>query len=167
MDSEEILIRKAEVSDSSEIVKIWQLICEERMYDGVDHPFTLEQEKDYISSLTERESIFVAIVENAIIGFQSLELWANYSKSFDHVATIGTFVLPEWREMGVGILLANYAMDFARENGFEKVIVYVRLSNKKAQKFYEKLGFVSRGTLLKQLKINGEYDDEMFMEMFL
>ena len=32
---------------------------------------------------------------------------------------------------------------------------------------YKKLGFIRKGVLAKQVKLDGNYDDEIFMELFL
>ena len=163
----QINIRKATINDDKAISAIWKIICEERIYTAVNKPFSPQQVKDYISSFTQREGIFLAVVDDAIIGFQSLDLWAKYTDSFDHVATIGTFVLPEWRNQKVGYELAESTFEFARRNKFEKLIIYVRSRNKKALKFYKNLGFIPKGVLTKQIKIDGKYEDEIFMELFL
>ena len=94
-------------------------------------------------------------------------MWAKYTDSFDHVGTIGTFILPKWRNKKIGFHLANYTFDFARKNGYEKLIIYVRSGNKNAQEFYKNLGFVPKGVLTRQVKIDGKYEDEIFMELFL
>jgi ribosomal protein S18 acetylase RimI-like enzyme len=162
-----IIIRLATVNDAEQISNVWKVICAERVYTAIDRPFTPQEEKGYIESLSEREGIFLAILNNKIIGFQSLDLWAKFSDSFNHVGVIGTFVLPEWRRRKVGYKLAEYIFNFARKNGYEKLVIYVRSSNLNAQAFYKKLGFVSNGVLVKQVKIDGKYDDEIFMELFL
>ena len=163
----EILIRKASVEDAEEISSIWRVICSERIFSAVNKPFTTEQEREYISSLSKREGIFVAEVNNQILGFQSLDKWAKYSDSFDHVGIIGTFVLPKWRKKRVGSQLTQYVFNFARNHNYEKIVIYVRASNSGAITFYKNLGFVQKGTLTRQVKIDDQYDDEIFMEFFL
>ncbi|MDY7042321.1 MAG: GNAT family N-acetyltransferase, partial [Chloroflexota bacterium] len=66
-----------------------------------------------------------------------------------------------------GQKLAEASLAFAREKGFEKVVIYVRSDNDAAQAFYHGLGFEPRGTLTRQVKIGGQYADEIFMELFL
>ena len=163
----DISIRKATVQDAEEISNIWTVICSERIYSAVNKPFTPQQERKYISSLSAREGIFVAEVEGQIIGFQSLDKWAEYSDSFDHVGVIGTFVLPEWRKKNIGYKLAQFTFNLAKEHDYEKFVIYVRAGNSGAIRFYENLGFVQKGVLSNQVKINGGYEDEIFMEMFL
>ena len=160
-------IRKAQVEDAEEISNIWKVICAERKYSAVNHPFTPEQEKDYILSLSDREGIFITEIKDQIFGFQSLDKWAKYTDSFDYVGTIGSFILPKWRGCGIGRQLAIKTFQFARENGYEKIVLYIRAKNTGAIEFYKNLGFIQKGVLSKQVKIDGQYEDEIFMESFL
>ena len=56
---------------------------------------------------------------------------------------------------------------FARSVGYEKLVIYVRASNRGAQKFYTELGLSPCGLLARQVKIDGAYDNEIVMEMRL
>ncbi len=160
-------VRKATPSDAEAISAIWEVICAERIYSAVSRPFTPDQEREYLASLSDREGIFVAEAEGRILGFQSLERWARYTDAFDHVGTLGTFVLPRWRRRGVGRRLAEHTLSFARTHGYEKLVVYVRASNRGALAFYQGLGFRPCGILTRQVRIDGQYDDEVFLELFL
>ena len=160
-------IRKALIDDAKAISSIWKVISAEKIYTAINNPFTSEQERTYIAQLSDREGIFLAEIKKRIVGFQSLDLWAKYTNSFDHVGVIGTFILPNWRRNGIGEHLARFTINFARLNRYEKIIIYVRGSNNNAQNFYKKLGFIKKGVLARQVKLDGNYDDEIFMELFL
>jgi ribosomal protein S18 acetylase RimI-like enzyme len=163
----EISIRKATINDAKAISNIWEIISNERIYSAVNKPFTVDQERGYIKGLSVREAVFIALIKNQVIGFQTLDQWSKVTDSFNHVGTIGTFIRPEYRSKGVGKKLMDFTLNFARENNYEKFVVYVRSNNITAQKFYRKLGFVTCGILTNQVKINGDYDDEIFMELYL
>jgi ribosomal protein S18 acetylase RimI-like enzyme len=163
----QIHIRRATPSDAQALSAVWEIVCAERVYTAVNRPFTAQQERDYLASLSDREGIFVAEVDGRIAGFQSLDLWAKYTDSFDHVGVMGTIVLPQWRRKGIGRRLAQHTLAYARAHGYEKVVIYVRAGNTDAQSFYRSLGFVRRGVLERQVRIDGQYEDEVFMELFL
>jgi ribosomal protein S18 acetylase RimI-like enzyme len=163
----QITVRRATPDDAEVISAIWEVVCAERVFTAVSRPFTPQQERDYIMSLSEREGIFLAGVDGQIAGFQSLDLWAKYADSFDHVGVMGTIILPEWRRKGVGHRLAEHTLEFGRANGYEKVLIYVRAGNTGAQAFYRSHGFVPKGVLARQVKIDGQYEDEVFMELLL
>lgn len=163
----QITIRRTTTDDAEAISAIWKVVCAERVYTAVNRPFTPQQERDYIASLSDREGIFLAEVNARIVGFQSLDLWAKYTDSFEHVGVMGTIILPEWRRKGIGRRLADHTLGFARANGYEKIVIYMRAGNTGAQVFYRSLGFIPKGVLKQQGKIDGRYEDEVFMERFL
>lgn len=163
----EIEIRRATVDDAQAISAIWEVICAERVYTAVSRPFTAEQEREYIASLSEREAIFLAEADGQVVGFQIIDQWARYSDAFDHVGGMGTFILPQRRHRGIGRRLAEHTLRFARAHGYEKLVIYVRAGNVGAQAFYQGLGFVPKGVLSRQVKIDGQYEDEIFMDLLL
>lgn len=160
-------IRRATPEDAPSIRAIWHVIAAEKIYSAIDHPFTLEQERAYIAALSEREGVFLAEHAGRVIGFQSLDLWERFIHAMNHVGTVGTEILPEWRGRGIGRQLAAHTFAFAREHAYEKLVIFVRASNTNAQKFYRSLGFQECGRFARQVKIDGQYDDEVLMEKFL
>ena len=163
----QVTVRRATLDDAEAISAIWEAVCAERVYTAVNRPFTPQQEREYIGSLADREGVFLAEVDGQVVGFQSLDLWVKYTDSFDHVGVMGTIILPEWRGKGIGRRLAEYTLDFARAHGYEKIVIYVRAGNTGAQAFYRSLGFVPKGVLERHVKIDGQYEDELFLELFL
>jgi ribosomal protein S18 acetylase RimI-like enzyme len=162
-----IRIRRATGNDSVQIVEIWQRIAAERVHSAIDVPWTVEEERKYINSLSPREVIHLATTEaGEIVGFQSLDLWEPMITSMKHVAQIGTFLLPEWRRHGVGKALFVMTQEFARKAGYDKAVIQVRASNQAAQRFYRHLGFGACGRLKRQVRIDGDEDDEILMELF-
>ena len=54
-----------------------------------------------------------------------------------------------------------------RSCGRRKIVIYVRAGNTGAQAFYLSLGFASKWVIERHVKIDGQYEDEPFMELFL
>ncbi len=162
-----IEIRPVTLDDAKGVLEVLNSVVRERKYSSFDRILTVEEERQFIASLGERSGFFVAELDGRIVGFQSIEPFATYTPAMDHVGIMGTFVHADFRGQGIGRQLAEASFKFAQEKGYEKAAIYVRASNKAAQEFYQKLGFVPKGTLEKQVKIDGEYDDEIFLEMFL
>jgi GNAT superfamily N-acetyltransferase len=165
--TQSVSIRRAAGKDASAISAIWEAIVAERDHSAVDRAFPPEEEQAYIESLSPREGIFVAEVGGRAVGFQSLDLWVRHTSSMDHVGQLGTFVLKEWRGRGIGRRLAEHTLAFARENRYEKLVIWVMGKNAGAQRFYKGIRFVETGRLSRQVRIAGEYDDEILMERFL
>jgi ribosomal protein S18 acetylase RimI-like enzyme len=164
----DVQIRPASADDAERIAAVWSRIAAERIHSAVDEPFTAEQEREYLRSLSPREVLHVATAGGArIVGFQSLDLWARTIHSMRHVGQIGTFLLPEWRGRGLGRALFRRTEEFARGCGYTKFVIQVRASNLPAQLFYQRLGFAECGRLTRQVLIDGQEDDEILMELFL
>ena len=106
-------------------------------------------------------------VEKRVIGMQTLEPFADYSHAFDHVGIMGTLVELGLRRSGVGTGLFEATRAEALKRGYEKIFTYVRADNTNGLNFYRKMGFKVVGTAKRQVRINGEYIDEVIIEMFI
>lgn len=164
----EVQIRKATPADAAGISAIWRVIAEERIHSAVIQPWTVEQQRRYIESLSPREAIHAAVDSGGeIVAFQCLDLWSPILQAMAHVGQLGTFVLPRARKTGVGRRLWGATLAFARDAGYRKLVIQVRGSNAAAQSFYRSIGFAGCGRLTRQVIIDGVEDDEVLMELFL
>jgi len=163
----EIRIRQAVPEDAASVAEVLNSVIAERRYSALDTPFSVEEERSFIASLGPREAMFLAEVNGQIVGIQTIDGYAKYTGSMQHVGIMGTFVSRDYRKKGIAQALAERTFSFARHCGYEKILIYVRASNEEALRFYKGLGFVEIGKASRQVKIDGEYDDEMFLELFL
>jgi ribosomal protein S18 acetylase RimI-like enzyme len=160
-------IRRATGDDAEGIAALICRIAAERIHSAIDQPFSVEQERAYLTGLSPREAMHLAAATDQIAAVQSLDLWSPLLGSMNHVAQLGTFVLPEWRGKGLGHALWTVTRSFAIEAGYRKIVIQVRASNAAALGFYTSLGFRSCGRLTRQVIIDGVPDDEILMELFL
>ena len=164
----DLTIRKALPADAAGIVAVLQVVAAERVHSAIDRVWTVDEERHYLQSLSERETIHVAVDDaRGIVGLQTLDLWSPLLDSMAHVGQVGTFLLPAWRHRGVGRQLWSETAAFAREAEYRKLVIQVRGSNIAAQAFYRQLGFKDCGRLARQVTIDGIDDDEVLMERFL
>jgi L-amino acid N-acyltransferase YncA len=164
-----VTIRKVTEADASGLVAILEGIAAERVHSAIDVAWPLEKERMYLASLSDREEVVhvAATASGEIVGFQVLDRWAPTLTSMQHLAQLGTFLIPDWRRRGVGRLLFSTTEPFARSVGYTKMIVQVRAANKPAKAFYQRLGFRACGRLARQVRIDDMEDDEILMELFL
>lgn len=168
MMSAVIQVRRAVADDADGISKIMHVVVAERVHSAIDRAWSAEEERRYLQSLSSREAFHVAIADSGVVvGCQSLELYSSMLTAMSHVAQVGTFVLPSWRKRGVGPALFRVTHPFAVAAGYRKLVITVRGSNASALSFYRGLGFVECGRLSNQVVIDGKYDDEVLLEMFL
>jgi ribosomal protein S18 acetylase RimI-like enzyme len=160
-------IRRATDADAEAIIAVLEGIASEQIYTAISKPWSAEEQRRHLASLSKREAVFVAESEsNAVVGYQTLELWAPTLDSMAHVAQIGTFLAPEWRRRGIGEALFQRTVEFASQHDLVKFVIQVRSSNTSAQAFYQRLGFRECGRLHRQVRIGEQEDDEILMEIF-
>lgn len=163
----DVTVRRATVSDAQGAVDVINSTIDEGGLTSLYPALTLEQEEAYIAGLGDRGAMFVAEASGEILGVQSIEPYAPFTRAMDHVASMGTYVYRSFRRRGVGSKLFGATLDFARRQGYEKLVIYVRVGNAVAQAFYRGMGFIPKMMLERQVKIEGRYDDEVWMEMFV
>jgi L-amino acid N-acyltransferase YncA len=164
-----LLIREVCPEDAEAIVGIFNPIIEAGAYTVFDTAFTVEAEREYITNFPDRGVFHVAVrqADQRVVGFQSLEPFATYTRAFDHVGVIGTYVDLSLRQQGIAASLFASTFEAARRKGYEKIFTYVRGDNPVALAVYQRQGFQIVGTARRQAKFDGKYVDEIIIERFL
>lgn len=164
-----LLIRKVRIGDASKIINVLNPIIKTGIYTVLDQPITLPAEKMFIANFPRQGIFHVAesVKDKRIVGFQVLEPYGIYSKAFNHVATLGTYVNLSKGRQGIGTYLSKATFKAAIDKGYEKIFTYVRQDNPLALNFYKKLGFRIVGIAKKQARFGNKFVDEVIIEKFL
>jgi L-amino acid N-acyltransferase YncA len=165
----DLSIRDAVLADAEALINILNPIIEARVHTAFDTPFTVSAERNYIINFPERGVWKVAVrrSDNQLLGFQVLEPFATYTRAFDHVGTLGTYVDLAQRRRGVARALFAATFDAARQKGYEKIFTFIRADNPAALGTYLAHGFAVIGTARRHAKIDGRYVDEILIEKAL
>jgi L-amino acid N-acyltransferase YncA len=162
-------VRRDDLEDAAGVAAVLNSVVAEGRFTALAGHWTPEAELAFLQSMGPRSQVFVAEIGDLgaarIVGFQVIEPFVAYTSTMDHVAHLGTYVLPDYRGQGIGRQLAEVTLAFARSQGYEKAVVYVLAHNEGGLAYYGSLGFEQRGTLIGQTKIDGVYCDEVVMEM--
>ncbi len=164
-----LIVRKVKREDALGIINVLNSIITDGRFSILDTIFTEEEEEQFIKNFPERGVFNVALntEESKVVGFQNVEPFASYTRAFDHVGIIGTFVDGQYRRQGIASSLFETTFTMAKSLGYEKLFAYVRDDNENALKTYLKQGFEIVGKAKKHAKINGQYIDEVLIEKFL
>jgi GNAT superfamily N-acetyltransferase len=97
---------------------------------------TPEQVATRILRLGEQGGIFVCEDAGRIIGFSLLD----FNTDDPEIATLGVWLLPEYRKRGLGTQLAERALEHARDKGYKRIRGRLPEGNEVALSFLSSIG---------------------------
>ncbi len=161
--------RPARIDDAEAIVGILNPIIDAGTFTVFDAPFTVEAERDYLAAFPARGVFQVAVrqSDSRVVGFQSMEPFAAYTRAFDHVGVLGTYVAADSRRLGVATRLFDATFAAALAKGYQKIFTYVRADNDAALRTYLRQGFRIVGTAERHARLGERYIDEIVIEKML
>ncbi len=99
--------------------------------------------KKYFAELLSNKDAYKIIAEDegkAIGYLAAAQKHIDYRNSkYLEIENMG--VIPEYRSNGIGKLLIDECVTWAKENGYQKIFVNTYIANEKAISFYKKNGF--------------------------
>jgi len=129
---------------------------------------TLEKEEEFIENMNGSESnlFIVARKDGKIIG--NLGFTGSTLKRYCHQGEFGMSVLKEYWGQGIGSLLLDALLEWAKDRDITRISLRVDTENTKAIGLYQKFGFTKEGILRRKKRLpDGEYRDEMVMARLL
>lgn len=157
----EYVIEKAKPEDAEKLLEYLRVIGGESdnlTFGSEGVPFSVEAEKTFIQSRLDSQTDVLYLVKcgDHIIGNGSIN---SLSGRMAHRAELGISVLKAYWGKGIGSMLMENLISFAKEGLFEILSLDVRTDNKRAIRLYEKYGFKRIATYPGYMKINGELID--------
>jgi RimJ/RimL family protein N-acetyltransferase len=158
-------INEAKPVDAEELLELFKKIGSESTYLIMDHhglDLTVEEEKDYLQKANDSKTTkyFVARVDGKIVGDCGIK--GHKSPKTKHNVDLGISILKEYWNKGLGTLLMEHTINYARITGLIKnIFLEVREDNDFAIKLYEKMGFKKVGVMPDKIYLEGKYYDEI------
>ena len=156
-----IEIKKADISNLKDIQNLNNQLFELE-YNNFDPslkvgwPFTKEGVK-YFTNMLSNEIVYIAIVENKIIGYLAGRIYIESSCVTNSLAEVDNmFILEDYRKYGIGSKLMDEFKQCCMKNNIEELKVTASAKNIKAIDFYNKNGFNDFEITLKQKLNNNE-----------
>jgi RimJ/RimL family protein N-acetyltransferase len=171
-DGTEVVLRSGQESDALALLGAAQttfLDGEGMVVEPDEFNMTEDQEKAWISALNEnpRELLLLAEVQGRIIG--NIDFHIAKRRRLAHSGYFGISIHPDWRNRGIGNVLLESLLAWARAvPEIEKIKLKVRADNPRAIALYRKHGFVQCGCSKDEIKLrDGVYVDDIEMERFV
>lgn len=165
----QIKVRHAAYGDAPALHKGILQVSQEGVYIGVepegirDLPAVIKQLREYRT--TPRMAQLAAELDGQVVGAISIRPGPFGAKD-RHWCSLGMWVTPAARGVGVGHALLDAALAWARSQAFEKVIAEVFGSNQAAIALYRKFGFRPEGRQKKMFVLPGiGYVDNILMAL--
>lgn len=161
-----MIIREAIEADLDSIKDIYNQGIEDRIA-------TLETEtkdqaymEEWFAKHNGRYKLIVAEQDGEIVGWSSLNQY-NSRKAYKGIADLSVYISRDHRGKGIGGLLLQSIEEHAKNNDFNKIVLFTFPFNQIGQGLYRKQGFREVGVFKNQGFMDGEYVDVMAMEKLL
>jgi len=143
------------------------VVARERRYIGFIEGPGVESTRAFVRRILSGAGVqLLAVTSNdVVVGW--CDIIRNPIEGFRHVGRLGMGLLPDYRGQGVGKRLAAEAIRAAHLAGIERVELEVFASNERAVGLYQTLGFSTEGIKHRARKLDGHYDDNVFMALFI
>jgi ribosomal protein S18 acetylase RimI-like enzyme len=134
---------------------------EQRFLAMLEAPPIEELGKFVKKSIAAGEAQVVAIVDGRLVGW--CDVLRKARPTLRHSGVLGMGVMADYRGRGIGKALMGAVLEAAKEKGFKRVELTVRVDNPRAKKLYEQFGFVEEGLCRRHMCLDGEYTDSYLM----
>ena len=166
----EIVYRSADVSDAENLLLYLKKVGSETdnlSYGSAGFRISKESEERFIRRFQNDQNslMLVAVCDGEIVANSSIE--SNRILRYSHRAELSITVLRDFWGRGIGTRLMKEMIDFSRGVGIEVLHLEVRSDNLRAKYLYEKFGFKKYATFHKFFKIDDEYYDADFMNLYI
>ena len=171
-NGEPVIIREARVSDAIALNQLVFNIISTSAYTLTTTPeldLSAEAQEQRIREYQEAIGSLILVVENEGQLIGTLDFKSNHKLRNRHWGEFGMGIHPDFRGQGLGRLILEELLRWARANPeVEKVCLGVLHENQVAHQLYLKTGFREEGRLLKAVKLaDDRYLDEIRMYCFV
>ena len=132
----EATYRQATQDDAGAVAAVISAVVQEPNPVAFEGPVTAEQVRTWLGRLGGEGGIFLCEVGGKVAGFSALD----FNTQEPDTATLGVWLLPEYRRRGLGTALAGCALEFARERGYRRIRGRLPENNEVALSFLSGIG---------------------------
>ncbi|WP_461612884.1 GNAT family N-acetyltransferase [Clostridium sp. Marseille-QA1073] len=170
-NDQELVLRKPMIEDAERMIEYINTVGGESdnlLFGKDEFHLTVEQEREHIKNINNASNslMILGIIDNNIVSIA--QITSSNRKRIAHNSEVSISVKKDYWRNGIGSAVMEEIIKFAKESGrIKNISLGVRASNIKAIKMYEKLGFVKVGLHKNYFNINGNFDDEILMDLYI
>ena len=167
----ELAISKAIKSDAAKLIEYLNIIGGESdniSYGKNEFHMSVEDEEQYIKKIKDSKTtvILVGKIDGEIVSTGTIN--TPNKERFAHQSTVALSVKKAFWNIGVGTKMMKALIEFAKmSDKIEIIHLGVKADNFNAIRLYENMGFEEIGLYKNFFKINGNYFDEVIMNLYL
>jgi RimJ/RimL family protein N-acetyltransferase len=170
-NGDDLILRKPMIDDAEKMVEYLNIVGGESdnlLFGKGEFRLTVEQEMEYIKNISKDANtlMILGIIDNNIVSVAQIS--SNNRKRIAHNSEISISVKKEYWRNGIGSIVMEELIRFGKKhNTIKNISLGVKSSNVNAIKMYEKFGFIKVGVHKNFFNIDGNFHDEILMDLYL
>ena len=170
-DGQILVIREAAAEDARALLDYIESVSGESdflSFGPGEFELTEAQERDFLRDCRAQENqlYLLGLIDDAIVG--ALSFSAGRRPRVRHTGEFGMSVRKGYWKLGIGSSMIDTLVDWAHTNGVvKKINLRVRTDNQRAIDLYRRKGFVTEGTIRREMRLGGVYYDSHWMGLEL
>lgn len=162
-------MRRANADDAEKMIEYLNTVGGESdnlLFGKNEFNKTIEEEREYINNLNYSDDLMIiGLIDNNIASIANIRRLLR--KRIAHNSEVAISVKKEYWGIGVGYAVMNELIEFAKNNNIKNISLGVKASNNKAFNLYRKCGFKEIGRHKDFFNLDGVFDDEILMDLYL
>ena len=167
----QLILRKATVDDAKDIIEYLNTVGGESnnlLFGEGEFKCTIEQERTYIENFNNDKNslLLLGVIDNRIVSVSQIS--SENRQRIGHNSELSISVIKEYWGNRVGSFVIEQLIKFAKDNKtIKNISLGVKEDNHNAIKLYKSHGFVEVGVHKNFFNINGDYYDEILMDLYI
>lgn len=128
--------RQANTNDAEAMADVIAEVVQQPNPVAFDHPWTPQEVRTWLSRMGSEGGAFLATIDGRVVGFAALD----YNTFEPDTVVLGVWMRNEARRKGIGTSLAEYALGFARDKGYKRIVGRLPQNNEVALSFLSSIG---------------------------
>lgn len=170
-DGTQLILREATADDAGDIIEYLNTVGGESnnlLFGEGEIKLTIEEERAYIENINNDKNslLLLGVIDNRIVSVSQIS--SESRPRIAHNSELSISVKKEYWGNRVGSYVIEKLIKFAKETkSIKNISLGVKADNHNAIKLYKSHGFVEIGVHKNCFNINGDYYDEILMDLYI